>query len=72
MPWCDPCGRFYNPNTLHADGACPACGSGLADQGAGAPASAQKVPWHFWLLLAGLAIYLGWRLVQVAIVLLPG
>ncbi|MEZ5322580.1 MAG: hypothetical protein R2698_11020 [Microthrixaceae bacterium] len=23
-----------------------------------------KVPWHFWLLVIALAIYLGWRLVQ--------
>ena len=23
-----------------------------------------KVPWHFWLLLAAVVIYLGWRLIQ--------
>ncbi|MDH3708225.1 MAG: hypothetical protein OES57_19335 [Acidimicrobiia bacterium] len=23
-----------------------------------------KVPWHFWLLLGALVIYLGWRAVQ--------
>jgi hypothetical protein len=23
-----------------------------------------KVPWHFWVLLVALVIYLGWRLIQ--------
>jgi hypothetical protein len=32
----------------------------LLDEDAPAP----KVPWHFWLLLAALALYLGWRLIQ--------
>jgi hypothetical protein len=27
-------------------------------------APAPKVPWHFWLLLAALVVYLGWRVVQ--------
>jgi hypothetical protein len=59
MPWCEPCGRFFNPNTLHEDGTCPACGAELAK-----PKAPPKVPWHFWLLVLGVVVYLGWRTVQ--------
>ena len=62
MPWCDPCGRFYNPNSLRPDGTCPTCDAQLAE-----PPASTKVPWHFWLLLGALAIYLGWRLVQLVL-----
>ena len=24
----------------------------------------DRVPWHFWLLIGGVALYLGWRVVQ--------
>jgi hypothetical protein len=72
MPWCDPCARFYNPNTLLPDGSCPACGRSLArprDGGAragaaGTQAPRARAPWHFWLLVAAAALYLGWRAVQ--------
>ena len=74
MPWCEPCSRFYNPNSLRADGSCPSCGRKLAagdgsDTSAAATktsttASRTKVPWHFWLLIAAVAIYLGWRALQ--------
>ncbi|MGI9600490.1 MAG: hypothetical protein ACR2QE_01300 [Acidimicrobiales bacterium] len=65
MPWCEPCERFYNPNSVD-DGACPSCGEPLE---AGSVVtttekSAAKVPWHFWLLLGALMLYLGWRAVQ--------
>jgi hypothetical protein len=53
MPWCETCSRFYNPTSLHADGSCPTCGTQVA-----APV---KTPWHFKLLLASVALYLGWR-----------
>ena len=62
MPWCEDCARFYNPNTLTPDGGCPE-GHHVADP-VNDPDQAQKIPWHFWLLLAALVIYLGWRLVQ--------
>ena len=81
MPWCDPCERFFNPNSVRLDGSCPTCGTKLEEPPAGSPgtepprASARtqreppdtgwrSVPWHFWLLVAALAFYLGWRLVQ--------
>jgi len=28
------------------------------------PDAAPKVPWHFWLLLGALVLYLGWRLIE--------
>jgi len=74
VPWCEDCGRFYSPPTLTADGDCPE-GHHVADPGQGPLAQSSgaeaddatnpKVPWHFWLLLAALAVYLGWRLVQL-------
>ena len=76
MPWCDECGKFYNPNTLRADGTCPqdhpvAPPRPGRDHDAGGGATAnQKVPWHFWLLVAGVAVYLGWRVVQLVLWLL--
>ena len=66
MPWCEPCTRFLNPNSMGPDGSCPSCGRVLADAPAagGAATTATKVPWHFWLLVVALAVYLCWRAVQ--------
>ncbi|MFN0029390.1 MAG: hypothetical protein ACKV2O_19715 [Acidimicrobiales bacterium] len=66
MPWCEPCAKFWSPNTVRADGSCPACGTGVGGGvGRRRPATGwRSVPWHFWLLLAALAAYLGWRFVQ--------
>ena len=30
MPWCDDCSKFWNPNSMPADGTCPTCGRKLA------------------------------------------
>ena len=62
MPWCEPCGRFLSPNTVREDGSCPACGEVLEQPSA--VTTRTKVPWHFWLLVAALVVYLGWRAVQ--------
>lgn len=67
MPWCATCDRFYNPNTLQTDGTCPTCGRHVA-----APAAVEtsdeprsaSAPWHFKLLIAVTAVYLGYRLFQ--------
>jgi hypothetical protein len=67
MPWCEPCGRFYNPNTLPADGTCPNCNTKLADADQPERTTTQKPPWHFWLLLVAVAVYLGWRIVQLVL-----
>jgi len=62
VPWCEECARFYNPNTLSEGGDCPV-GHHVADP-VNDPDRAEKIPWHFWLLLGALTIYLGWRLIQ--------
>lgn len=72
MPWCRDCDRFYNPNSLSAEGACPTCGRDLAADGAedGAPQeklrrfSDEPAPWHFKVLVGALSVYLGYRLLQ--------
>lgn len=66
MPWCDPCSRFHT-TAAASEGSdtplnCPTCGAPF-----GAEMEANEgisAPWHFWLLLAGVVGYLGWRLVQ--------
>jgi hypothetical protein len=73
VPWCASCDRFYNPNTLNTDGTCPA-GHQVAStpaEGAGeAPPeklrrfSDEPAPWHFKVLVAATAVYLGWRALQ--------
>lgn len=66
MPWCETCSRFLNPNTLNADGTCPACGRQVADPAdAAASKVPEKAPWHFKLLLVAVVVYLGWRFVQL-------
>jgi hypothetical protein len=61
VPWCETCSRFYNPNSVAPDGTCVKCGAHIGE----APVAVDsKVPWHFWLLVIALVIYLGWRLIQ--------
>ncbi|MEE9414637.1 MAG: hypothetical protein V3V01_05080 [Acidimicrobiales bacterium] len=73
MPFCEPCDRFYNPNTLLADGSCPRCSTvvvepddeaGSVAQAGFEPDSESSVPWHFWLVLVLVGLYLGWRVIQ--------
>lgn len=63
MPWCATCDRFFNPNSLQADGSCPTCGTVVGEPRM-ADASAGGAPWHFKLLVAATAVYLSWRLIQ--------
>ena len=66
MPWCETCDRFYNPNTLLPDGSCPTCGRVVAPATA-ADAEVDEdhgAPWHFKVLIAVTAVYLGYRLFQ--------
>jgi len=71
MPWCEVCDRFYTPSTLTTEGDCPE-GHHVADpedaahlvQSTAEPREEEpepKVPWHFWLLLVSVVVYLGWR-----------
>lgn len=62
MPFCMDCDRFYNPNTLDADGNCPS-GHHVAE-----PPEKEApvpVPWHFKVMLVLLVVYLGWRFIQL-------
>jgi hypothetical protein len=64
VPWCTACSRFLSPPTVRADGTCPECGEPVEPgQAHGAEVADEHagMPWHFWLLAAALAIYLGWR-----------
>jgi hypothetical protein len=42
----------------------PPSGLPQAAGGDGSEPERLRVPWHFWLLVAALVVYLGWRLVQ--------
>ena len=67
MPWCDDCSRFYNADSLSDTGACPTCGARLERPGPADKSEESEgrvVPWHFWVLVVALVIYLGWRLIQ--------
>jgi hypothetical protein len=66
VPWCDTCDRFYNPNTLQADGTCPGCGRQVGEPVVAAADEnrAPGAPWHFKLLVLATVVYLGWRLLE--------
>ena len=75
MPWCPDCDRFYTQSTLNSDGTCPEGhqaepipppNTAAAADTNQAPVEddGRTAPWHFWLMVAALTIYLGWRLVQ--------
>jgi hypothetical protein len=75
VPWCDTCDRFLSPSTVTTEGTCPACGRAVDPGHAHAPPAdpaesaddeeeTLPIPWHLWLLLAALAVYLGYRAMQ--------
>ncbi|MEO6988719.1 MAG: hypothetical protein ABI239_08725 [Aquihabitans sp.] len=64
MPWCETCDRYYNPKSIAPDGTCVKCGSFIADTSDVDDDDDSKIPWHFWVLVVALVIYLGWRLIQ--------
>lgn len=69
MPWCDDCSRYYDADSLTESRTCPTCGAklerpGPADKTAAGEGRDKPVPWHFWILVVALVIYLGWRLAQ--------
>jgi hypothetical protein len=66
MPWCDTCDTYLAPNTVDPDGTCPTCHNKVdaADMGNEPP---QRAPWHFWVMVVALVLYLGWRLAEGAL-----
>ncbi len=71
MPWCESCHSYLMPNRVPSDRACPKCGNDIdLGQVASSPKKPQKqakVPWHFWLLLGAVVLYLAYRFVQLII-----
>jgi hypothetical protein len=77
VPWCERCDRFLNPNTVLPDGTCPTCGRRVdpvaepqddtdhdAQGDTGQDDEGVRAPWHFWVMVGGVVLYLGWRLLQ--------
>ena len=79
MPWCEECAKYWAPAAMKEDGTCPTCGR-TVETPARQPITAKnidlrmlaagegeepKTPWHFKLLMVLLALYLGWRIVQL-------
>jgi hypothetical protein len=77
MPWCEPCARYFAPSAVNEDGSCPKCGDlieaqpqipvrgGLKLKELANDSGDEKAPWHFKLLVTGLILYLGWRVVSL-------
>ena len=73
VPWCVECDRYFTPPALHRGGTCPVCGNGVEHGPAptNTATAATKddtlppVPWHFKLMLAAVATYLGYRFFQM-------
>ncbi len=66
MPWCDPCDKYLAPNAVNEDGSCPTCEIPV-DASDMKEIEGAKAPWHFWLMVIALVLYLGWRLIQFAL-----
>jgi len=67
MPWCEPCEKSWTPTALNADGTCPTCGRPVDGGGHVADAEKRKAPWHFWLMVAVISVYLTYRLIQLVL-----
>lgn len=67
MPWCDSCSEYHAPTALAA-GRCPMCGGSVDEH---RPGDTEEVgasaPWHFWVVVVLLALYLGWRVITFVI-----
>ncbi|HWG74380.1 MAG TPA: hypothetical protein VG184_10045 [Acidimicrobiales bacterium] len=54
LPWCEECSKFWNPPSVGVNGECPTCGSVIVKE-------RPRAPWHFKVLLLGLAGYMVYR-----------
>ena len=74
MAWCPACARYLTPTSMRTDGTCPFCQQVVDyrrhrkhEEAASRGEELEEVaamPWHLKLLLAGAAVYLGWRAFQ--------
>jgi hypothetical protein len=66
VPWCEECSKFWNPHEMPSNGTCPTCGRALPPPAA-APEKAvgrsKRAPWHFKLLVVGVAGYMVYRVI---------
>ncbi len=60
---CPECGRAVDPGALKRERK-EARKYDELDQSAGNAAEIPPIPWHFWVLVVGVVLYLGWRLLQ--------
>ena len=58
VAWCEECDRLVEDEDLTEDGACPTCGTVLAEQ------EHRPIPWYFKFMIVASVIYLGWRIYQ--------
>jgi uncharacterized paraquat-inducible protein A len=57
VTWCESCERAVPEDELTEEGACPTCGTVLAQE-------RRPVPWTFKLMIAATVVYLGYRAYQ--------
>ena len=70
---CPACGGTVEhraPASVRTGGVSDAAVSPPEEAGASAASERDRVPWHFWLLVAAAIVYLGWRAVQGVALLL--
>jgi uncharacterized paraquat-inducible protein A len=58
MAWCEECERLVEDDQLDEHGACPRCGTVLAEP------EHRHVPWTFKAMLVAFVLYLGYRAYQ--------
>lgn len=64
MPWCPTCEIHRSPGSLAPDGTCATCGEFIASPDDEVEED-SSAPWHFYLLVVALVLYIGWRVVQL-------
>jgi hypothetical protein len=69
VPWCTTCDHYLAPPAVRPDGTCPRCEQAVEVADRARRESEREelapLPWHFKLLLAAFAIYLGFRFAQL-------
>lgn len=66
MPWCETCSAYREPAAEGRGSVSLDCGHEIerGDAPNDPDIVGSSAPWHFWVMVAMLAAYLLWRLVQ--------